>query len=73
LREYLGFLRLVLPSAQTLDLAQRLHIEQGWSFWGAMLVGAALDAGARTLYSKDVPGRRVEGIEIIDPFAGSVH
>jgi len=73
LREYIGFLRLVLPSVQALDLARKLHIEQSWSFWDAMLVGAAIDAGVTTLYSEDLPGRKAEGIEIINPFAGPVH
>ena len=72
LREYMGFLRLVLPSAQALPMAEKLHLEQGWSFWDAMLVGAAIDAGVTKLYSEDLPGRKAESIEIVNPFAGSV-
>lgn len=36
-----------------------------------MLVGAAMDAGVTRLYSEHLPGRKAEGIEIINPFAAS--
>jgi predicted nucleic acid-binding protein len=69
LNEYLQFLGLVLPSAGALDSARHLHLEQGLSFWDAMLIGAALDAGVARLYSEDLPGRQFREIEIINPFA----
>ncbi len=59
---------LLVPSAATLDQARVLHLERGVSFWDATLIAACLEGGATRLYSEDVPGGKVPGIEIINPF-----
>jgi len=70
LKNFLRVYRLVLPSRPVLDHAQRLHAEQQWSFWDAMIAGACLEAGVTRLYSEDLPGRAApHPLEIINPLA----
>ena len=71
---HLGFLLesmpLVLPNRMVLDHARRLQVEQHWSYWDALSVAAALDAGVTRLYSEDLPGSTPPpGLDIINPFA----
>ena len=70
---HLGFLLesmpLVLPNRSVLDRARVLHVEKQWSFWDALIVAAAVEAGANRLYSEDLPGGAPpEGLEIVNPF-----
>jgi len=52
-----------------LERARILHLEDGWSFWDAMIVAACLEFGVTRLYSEDLPGRAVRGpLEIVNPF-----
>jgi predicted nucleic acid-binding protein len=45
----------------------RLH---AISFWDALIVQAALDAGCRVLYSENMQaGRRILGLRVTNPFA----
>jgi len=70
LGDFLDSFALILPSRAVLDRARTLHLDQQWSYWDALLVGACLEAGVKRLFSQDVPGRRPPGdLEIIDPFA----
>jgi predicted nucleic acid-binding protein len=40
------------------------------SHWDALIVEAAIEAGAATLYSEDLqPGHRYQGVSVEDPFA----
>ena len=71
LSEFLDVFPLVLPGPSVLERARGLHLDQGWSFWDAMVVSAAKEAGATRLYSEDLPGGSVEGLEIINPFGPS--
>jgi predicted nucleic acid-binding protein len=68
LTEFLSLFQLATPSSQVLMNAQELHLRQG-SFWDAMIVGVCLECGATRLYSEDLPGRALAGIEIVNPFA----
>ena len=69
LREFLDVLPLIVPSPKLLEYAQTLHLDQGLSFWDAMIIGACLDCGVSTLYSEDLPGRAVEPkLRIVNPF-----
>lgn len=58
----------------TLDLDHILgatdpHRLHGLSFWDALIVRAALDAGCDTLLTEDLQhGRRFEGLSIENPF-----
>ena len=41
----------------------------GFSFWDALIVQAALQAGAEVLYSEDLQhGQRIEGMRVENPF-----
>lgn len=67
LGEYLTLFPLVLPTRGILTRARSLHIEQGLSFWDAVIVGGCIEAGADRLYSEDLPGRRISSLDIINP------
>jgi len=70
LQEFMGVLRLVVPSRAVFDRARPLHLDQGFSFWDAMIIGACIDTGVETLYSGDLPGRIVgPTLKIVNPFA----
>jgi predicted nucleic acid-binding protein len=46
--------------------------EHGLSFYDALIVAAAIEAGCDTLYSEDMQhGRRIGGLAIINPFLQS--
>ena len=45
------------------------HAAGGFSFWDALIVEAAIDSGAKLLYSEDMEdGRIVDGLTIRNPF-----
>jgi len=70
LKYFLGIYELVFPTRNVLAYAKRLHVEQQWSFWDAMIVGACCEAGVARLYSEDLPGAiPPDGLEIVNPFA----
>ena len=51
------------------DQGMELVRNDGFSFWDAMIVAAALAQGCEILYSEDMQhGRTVEGMRIVDPF-----
>lgn len=61
---------IVVPSVTTLQRAIRLQVQEQISAWDAMLIAACADAGVTKLYTEDIQSRsRIEGIEIINPFA----
>jgi len=69
LKEFMDVLPLIVPSPKVFDHARTLHLNQGISFWDAMIIGACLACGIQKLYSEDLPGRIVEpGLQIINPF-----
>ncbi|HET7123590.1 MAG TPA: PIN domain-containing protein [Bradyrhizobium sp.] len=63
------------PLALTLDLhsaARALAEDHGLSFYAALIVAAALEAGCDTLFSEDLQhGRRIGRLAILNPFVGS--
>jgi len=68
--------RLVLPCCEVnhplLLYARALSIVEktGWTFYDALIVSAALEAGCEVLYTEDLQtGRIFEGLEIRNPFA----
>jgi len=62
-------LEVVVPRPDDVLAAIDLHRLHGLSFWDAMIVRAALAAGCRRLYSEDLQhGRRVDGLEVVNPF-----
>ncbi len=69
LADFLALFPLILPAAGALERARILHVEDGWSFWDAMIVAACLECGVTRLYSEDLPGRAVRWpLEIVNPF-----
>ena len=59
-----------LPTWHTLELSRRYVVQFGFSFWDALLVGAAVAAGAEKLYSEDFGGRDpIDGLQFVNPFA----
>jgi len=68
LGEFLGIFPLIPPTAAVLERARDLHTRRGWSFWDAQIVGACLEAGLTRVYSEDLPGQTLAGLEIVNPF-----
>lgn len=60
---------LVLPQPATLSRARQLMLASQISSWDALILAACVDVGIQRLFSEDLPGQRVEGLEIINPFA----
>src|SRR5262245_54354838 len=55
---------LALPSAEVFARARELHTVRQVAFWDAMLLAACMEAGVGKLYSEDVPGAAVTGVEV---------
>jgi predicted nucleic acid-binding protein len=69
LADFLDLFPLILPSRDVLNIAQGLHLKNGWSFWDATIVASCLDYGVLVLYSEDLPGRRApDPLRIVNPF-----
>jgi predicted nucleic acid-binding protein len=46
-----------------------IHIEYKFSFWDAMILQAAVNGGAKLLYTEDmIHGQEVQGVRIVNPF-----
>jgi predicted nucleic acid-binding protein len=46
-----------------------LHANTGYSFYDAIIIAAALEAGCRTLYSEDLQdGQTIRELKIVNPF-----
>ena len=57
--------------ADLLVAAMALQQRAGISFWDAMVVEAAANAGCDRLYSEDLNARqRFGAVEVVNPFAG---
>lgn len=60
---------LIRPTPAVFERARFLHVQDGWSFWDAMIVAACLECGVTRLYSEDLPGRNLlDKLQIINPF-----
>jgi len=67
--EILGTLTVFQPTTSDVLSAIDLHRLHQISFWDALILRAALQSGCRTLLSEDMRhGRKIDGIEIINPF-----
>lgn len=65
------FGQLPLVSTQLVDVigAVDLHRLHGLRFWDALIIRSAQQAGCSRLLSEDMQhGRRIDGLEIVDPF-----
>ena len=66
--EIRAILPLVLPTPTVLDRARHLVSSHQLHFWDAMIFAACLEAGVTRLYSEDLPGELIAGLEIVNPF-----
>jgi predicted nucleic acid-binding protein len=67
--ELFSHLDLVTIGVDDVLAAVDLHRLHGLSFWDALIVRSALHAGCTRLYSEDLQhGRRIDAIEIVNPF-----
>ncbi len=58
-------------TSQEVSTAFRIEDEARISFWDALIVAAALKAGADRILSEDLnPGQTISGVRIENPFAG---
>lgn len=69
LSEFMALFPLIPPTTRVLERARTLHVDRQFAFWDALIIGASLDCGATRLFSEDLPGADIEGLEIINPFA----
>lgn len=70
--ELLSRLDVVVLGVEDILVAIDLHRLHQFSIWDALVIRAALNAGCRVLYSEDLQdGRRIDGLEIVNPFKGS--
>jgi predicted nucleic acid-binding protein len=70
LRKLRAVWRFEEPTEQVLDRAEELVSRFSLSFWDAILIAAALEAGADRLYSEDFSAYpNIDGMDIINPFA----
>lgn len=61
----------VLPSPALARHAVQLHEQGSFSFYDSLIVAAAIESRCGILYSEDLQdGRSVEGLRILNPFAG---
>ncbi|MGH7544048.1 MAG: PIN domain-containing protein [Gemmatimonadota bacterium] len=69
--ELFARLDIVVLDLQHILGAIDLHRLHRLSFWDALVLRAAADAGCTVLYSEDLnAGQGIEGVEVVNPFAG---
>jgi predicted nucleic acid-binding protein len=67
--ELLAEFDVVSPEVSDILAAIDLHRLHGFSFWGALMVRAAKQAGCAVLYSEDMQEEReIDGVRVINPF-----
>jgi len=68
--EILAALVAVTIDAEHVVESIKLHRLYDLSFWDALILHAARRAGCDRLLTEDLPaGQKIEGVEIVDPFA----
>jgi predicted nucleic acid-binding protein len=62
--------RPISTSANTLEQAWKIQDRYRFSFWDALIVAAATEAGCEYLLTEDLQsGQTLEGMKVINPFA----
>jgi predicted nucleic acid-binding protein len=70
--ELFAELDVVVPDVADVLGAIDLHRLHGFSFWDALVLRAAKQAGCSVLLTEDLQvGREVDGVRIVNPFAGA--
>lgn len=68
------YARMDLVKLDAADLLAAIELHQRYqaSIWDALIVRAAVISGCGVLYSEDLqPGFRIDGLQIVNPFAAS--
>jgi predicted nucleic acid-binding protein len=68
LEDIMQLLPLVSPTRPVLERARSLMRLHQLQFWDAMIHAACLETGVMRLYSEDVPGSVIPGLEVVNPF-----
>ncbi|MFT3916049.1 MAG: PIN domain-containing protein [Anaeromyxobacteraceae bacterium] len=69
--ELLGMLDVAVPDVPDVLGAIDLHRLHGLSFWDAMVVHAAKQAGCAVILTEDLQdGRELDGVRVVNPFRG---
>lgn len=69
--ELFARLDVVILDLQHILGAIDLHRLHRLSFWDALVLRAAADAGCAVLYTEDLsPGQRIDGVKVVNPFGG---
>ena len=77
-RRALDILRVFCPqpvplTVETHERAVRIAERHGYSIYDSLIIAAALEAGATTLYSEDMrDGQKIDGLTIRNPFRAPV-
>lgn len=58
----------IVPGSPVLDRGFALHTQHQIAFWDAMIFASCPEAGVERIYSEDLPGCPVPGLEIVNPF-----
>jgi predicted nucleic acid-binding protein len=67
--ELLGEFDVMTPEVSDIVAAIDLHRLHGFSFWDALILRSARQAGCVVLFSEDFQDeRRIEGLHVINPF-----
>lgn len=67
--ELLAEFDVAVPEVADILAAIDLHRLHGFSFWDAMIIRAAKQAGCGVLFSEDMqPAREIDGVRIVNPF-----
>lgn len=67
--ELLARMNLMLIHLDDILAAIDLHRLHQFSYWDALVIRTALQAGCSTLYSEDLQhGRKIDGLALVDPF-----
>lgn len=67
--ELLAEFDVATPEVVDVLAAIDLHRLHGFSFWDALVLRSAQQAGCRVLFSEDFQdGRKIDGIQVVNPF-----
>jgi len=66
--ELLAEFDVAAPEVADILAAIDLHRLHGFSFWDALVLRSAQQAGCRVLLSEDFDGREIDGIQVVNPF-----
>jgi len=67
--ELLAEFDVATPEVEDILAAIDLHRLHGFSFWDALILRAAKQAGCSVLFTEDMqPAREIDGVRIVNPF-----